>query len=68
LSKFVENNISIKGAKMSIKDIEKMKKYLAEKKAKEQLSQKDNKIGNGAVEKRHKNIGIDSERTNKISQ
>lgn len=53
---------------MSIKDIEKMKKFLAEKKAKERLSQKDNKLGNGAVEKRHKNIGTDSERTKKISQ
>lgn len=45
---------------MSIKEIEKMKKFLAEKKAKEQLLQKDNKIGNGAVEKRHKNIGNES--------
>lgn len=53
---------------MSIKDIEKMKKFLAEKKAKEQLTQKDNKLGNGAVEKRNKNIGVDAERPNKISQ
>ena len=53
---------------MSKKDIDKMKKFLEEKRAKENLLQKDNKIGDGVVEKRNKNIGTDSERTKKISQ
>lgn len=53
---------------MSLKDIEKMKKFLEEKKAKDSLFQKDNKLGNGRVEKSNRKIGTDSERTKKISQ
>lgn len=53
---------------MSLKDIEKMKKFLEEKKNKTKFLQEEKKIGVGKVQKRHKNIGIDSERTKKISQ
>lgn len=53
---------------MSMKDIEKMKKLLEEKKNKARFLQEEKKIGVGKVQKRHKNIGIDSERTKKISQ
>ena len=53
---------------MSMKDIEKMKKFLEEKKSKVSILQSEKKIGVGKVEKRNKNIGIDSERTKKISQ
>lgn len=52
---------------MSMKDIEKMKKFLEEKKKKNGFLQSEKKIGVGKVEKRHKNIGTDSERTKKIS-
>ena len=45
-----------------------MKKFLEEKKSKGSYFQGDKKIGVGKVEKRNKNIGIDSERTKKISQ
>ena len=54
--------------KMSMKDIEKMKKLIEEKKSKGSILQPEKKIGVGKVEKRHKNIGTDSERTKKISQ
>lgn len=50
---------------MSKKDIEKVKQFLEEKK-KENLTKRDNKLGNGKVEKNNKNIGIGSERTKKI--
>lgn len=53
---------------MSMKDIEKMKKFLEEKKNKASILPNERKIGVGKVEKRNKNIGIDSERTKKISQ
>lgn len=53
---------------MSLKDIEKMKQFLEEKKNKTKFLQEEKKIGVGKVQKRHKNIGIDSERTKKISQ
>lgn len=53
---------------MSMKDIEKMKKLIEEKKTKSGFLQSESKIGVGKVEKRNKNIGIDSERTKKISQ
>ena len=53
---------------MSIKDIERMKKFLDEKKSKSGYLQIEKKIGSGKVEKRNKNIGIDSTRTKKISQ
>lgn len=52
---------------MSMKDIEKMKKLLEEKKNKTSFLQNERKIGVGKVEKSHKNIGTDSERTKKIS-
>lgn len=53
---------------MSLKDIEKMKEFLVEKKSKGSFLQNEKKIGVGKVEKGNKNIGIDSERTYKISQ
>ncbi|BCN29223.1 hypothetical protein [Anaeromicropila herbilytica] len=53
---------------MSMKDMERMKKLIEEKKAKGGYLQPEKKLGSGKVEKRNKNIGIDSERTKKISQ
>lgn len=53
---------------MSMKDIEKMKQFIEEKKKKQGFLQEERKIGVGKVEKQHKNIGTDSERTKKISQ
>jgi hypothetical protein len=53
---------------MSMKDMEKMKKFLEEKKSKGGFLQDEKKIGSGIVEKKNKNIGIDSTRTNKIAQ
>ena len=53
---------------MSVNDMEKMNKFLEEKKAKGGYLKAEKKIGSGTVEKRHKNIGIDSTRTHKISQ
>lgn len=53
---------------MSAKDIEKMKKFIEEKKNKVNFYQAERKIGNGKIEKMNKNIGTDSERTKKISQ
>ncbi|MDD3413469.1 MAG: hypothetical protein PHY47_05660 [Lachnospiraceae bacterium] len=51
-----------------MKDMEKMKKLLEEKKSKDGFLKKEKKIGSGKVEKMNKNIGIDSTRTKKISQ
>ena len=48
--------------------MEKMKKFLEEKKSKNGFLQAEKKIGSGKVEKMHKNIGIEFTRTNKISQ
>lgn len=53
---------------MSMKDMDQMKKFLEEKKSKNSFLQAEKKIGSGKVEKMHKNIGTDSERTKKISQ
>lgn len=53
---------------MAMKDMEKMKKFLEEKKSKSGFLQAEKKIGSGKVEKMNKNIGIDSTRANKISQ
>ena len=53
---------------MSINDIERIKKFLEEKKSKSGFLQSEKKIGSGKVEKMNRNIGIDSTRTNKISQ
>jgi len=53
---------------MSMKDIDRMKKLIDEKKSKGSYLQDESKIGNGRVEKMHKNIGLDSTRTKKISQ
>jgi hypothetical protein len=53
---------------MSLKDMDRIKKLIEEKKSKGSYLQNENKIGSGKVEKMHKNIGIDSSRTNKISQ
>jgi len=54
--------------KMSMKDMEQMKKLIDEKKSKGVSLQDDNKVGNGKVEKKNKNIGLDFTRTKKISQ
>lgn len=53
---------------MSMKDIDQMKKLIAEKKAKNGFLQDEKKVGSGKVEKMNKNIGIDFTRTKKISQ
>lgn len=53
---------------MSINDMEKMKKFLEEKKAKGGFWQAEKKIGSGKVEKKNKNIGLEFTRSDKISQ
>ncbi len=53
---------------MSMKDMERIKKLLEEKKTKNGFLQEEKKVGSGKVEKMNKNIGIESTRTNKISQ
>jgi len=53
---------------MSMKDIERMKQFLEEKKSKRGYLPAEKKIGCGKVEKMNKNIGLDSTRTKKISQ
>lgn len=53
---------------MAIKDMEKMKQLLEEKKGKSNFFYGEKKIGVGKVQQRHKNIGTDFERTKKISQ
>ena len=53
---------------MAMKDMEKMKQLLEEKKGKCNFFYGEKKIGVGKVQQRHKNINADSERTKKISQ
>lgn len=53
---------------MSMKDMEKLKKLLDEKKNKGKFLQEEKKVGSGEVEKRNKNIGLSYTRTKKISQ
>ena len=53
---------------MSTNDMEKMKKFLEDKKTKAGFLKDEKKIGSGKVEKSHKNIGTDFVRTKKISQ
>lgn len=53
---------------MSMKDMERMKQFLEEKKSKVNYLQVEKKVGSGKVEKMHKNIGLDFTRPNKISQ
>ena len=53
---------------MAMKDMERMKALLEEKKAKAGFLENEKKIGSGKVEKRNKNIGLDFTRTKKISQ
>ena len=53
---------------MSMNDMEKMKKFLEDKKAKSGFLKSEKKIGSGKVEKNNKNIGTDCIRTKKISQ
>ena len=53
---------------MAMKDMEKMKQLLEEKKGKSNFFYGEKKIGVGKVQQRHKNIGTDFERTKKISQ
>jgi hypothetical protein len=62
------NEIQKEQYKMSMKDMERMKQLLEEKKSKGGFLQAEKKIGSGKVEKMHKNIGIDATRTKKISQ
>ena len=52
---------------MSMKDMERMKKLLDEKKSKDSFLQDEKKVGSGKVEKMNRKIGIDSTRTKKIS-
>ncbi len=64
---YIRTEQVLKGdVKMSINDMEKMKKFLEEKKAKAAFLQSEKKIGSGKVEKKNKNIGIESTRTFKI--
>lgn len=53
---------------MSIKDMERMKQLIEEKKQKRGFLAAEKKVGSGRVEKSNKSLGIDSERTKKISQ
>lgn len=53
---------------MSLQDIEKMKKLIADKKAKQGFLQEEKKIGSGKVEKNNRSLGNDVTRTKKISQ
>ena len=53
---------------MSIKDMEKMKQLLEEKKAKVGFLQEEKKVGSGKVEKNNRSLGNDVTRTKKISQ
>ncbi|HKM02983.1 MAG TPA: hypothetical protein VJZ04_00045 [Lachnospiraceae bacterium] len=53
---------------MAIKDMEKLKKLLEEKRSKATFLQDEKKVGDGKTEKRNKNIGIEYTRTKKISQ
>lgn len=53
---------------MSMNDMDRMKKFLEEKKAKGGFLQAEKKIGSGKVEKKNKNIGMEFTRPNKISQ
>ena len=53
---------------MSTNDMEKMKKFLEEKKNKEKFLKDEKKIGSGSVEKRNKNLDNGGSRTKKISQ
>ena len=53
---------------MAMKDMDKMKKLIEEKKNKHGILPDEKKIGSGKVEKMNKNIGLDFTRTKKISQ
>lgn len=53
---------------MSMKDMERMKKLLEEKKSKGGFLPDEKMIGSGKVEKKNKNIGMGYTRTKKISQ
>ena len=53
---------------MSMKDMERMKELIEEKKTKGGFLPFEKKIGSGKVEKRNRNIGMISPRTKKISQ
>lgn len=53
---------------MSVNDMEKIKRFLEEKKSKGGYLQAEKKIGSGKVEKKNKNIGMEFTRSNKISQ
>lgn len=54
--------------RVSKKDIGKMKELIEAKKSKGSLLQNEKKIGVGKVAKGNRTLGIDSERTHKISQ
>lgn len=53
---------------MSKNDVDKMKKFLEEKKSKANYLQAENKVGSGKVEKMNRKIGLEFVRPNKISQ
>jgi len=54
--------------RMSKNDVEKMKQFLKEKKAKANYLQEEKKVGSGKVEKMNRKIGLEFVRPNKISQ
>ena len=53
---------------MSKNDVEKMKKFLEEKKSEANYLQAEKKVGSGKVEKMNRKIGLEFVRPNKISQ
>ncbi len=53
---------------MSLQDMEKMKKLIADKKAKQGFLKEEKKIGSGIVEKNNRSLKNDVTRTKKISQ
>lgn len=53
---------------MSKNDVEKMKQFLEEKRAKVNYLQEEKKVGSGKVEKMNWKIGLEFVRPNKISQ
>ena len=65
---FVRKPTYLKENKMSLQDIEKMKKLIADKKAKQGFLKEEKKIGSGIVEKNNRSLKNDVTRTKKISQ
>jgi len=52
---------------MAVKDMERMKQLIEEKKGKSNFFYGEKKIGVGKVQKRHRSIGLEFERSEKIA-